>query len=269
MVIVLGRRMRVAGCALAAILCGPAGAEPLPPARPFLVDLPLPPEAPPPQILGGALLRGRDLYFPLAAAEARQHGLPPEVADAVMRVESGYDPGAVGGVGERGLMQVLPSTAAMLGFRGPIVDLADPATNIRLGVRYLSGAWRLAGGDLCRTLMKYRAGHAEERMSALSVAYCRRAKAHLAALGSPLGAGAVPAADLGDAPRVRTGVESLGRVSSGETRLAGAVGRGGRAGRRGVRTASVSKRFWQAHLARVRAIEARLPWKRGGIMAGG
>jgi soluble lytic murein transglycosylase-like protein len=63
----------------------------------------------------------------------RQHGLPPEVADAVMRVESGYDPNAVGRVGERELMQVLPSTATMLGFRGTMEELADPATNIRLG----------------------------------------------------------------------------------------------------------------------------------------
>ena len=36
-----------------------------------------------------------------------------------------------------------------------------------------------------------------------------------------------------------------------------------------VRTAAVSRKFWVAHMARVKAIEARLPWRRGGIMAGG
>jgi len=38
--------------------------------------------------------------------------------------------------------------------------------NIHYGVTYLSQAWRLANGDLCRALMKYRAGHGEEMMSA-------------------------------------------------------------------------------------------------------
>jgi hypothetical protein len=37
--------------------------------------------------------------------------------------------------------------------------------------------------------MKYRAGHGEERMTPLSVEYCRRVRAHLAAIGSPIVAG--------------------------------------------------------------------------------
>jgi soluble lytic murein transglycosylase-like protein len=32
--------------------------------------------------------------------------------------ESGYDPNAIGTAGEVGIMQVMPSTAAMLGFNG-------------------------------------------------------------------------------------------------------------------------------------------------------
>jgi hypothetical protein len=43
--------------------------------------------------------------------------------------------------------------------------------------------------------MKYRAGHGEERMSERSVEYCRRARAHLAAIGSPLANAPVPAVD--------------------------------------------------------------------------
>ncbi|WP_261405775.1 lytic transglycosylase domain-containing protein [Chenggangzhangella methanolivorans] len=46
--------------------------------------------------------------------------MPPELAEAVATVESGFDPRAVGGVGEIGLMQVLPSTARMLGFSEPL-----------------------------------------------------------------------------------------------------------------------------------------------------
>jgi hypothetical protein len=37
--------------------------------------------------------------------------------------------------------------------------------------------------------MKYRAGHGEERMTSLSVEYCRRVRAHLAVIGSPIIAG--------------------------------------------------------------------------------
>jgi hypothetical protein len=37
--------------------------------------------------------------------------------------------------------------------------------------------------------MKYRAGHGEERMTLLSVEYCRRVRAHLVAIGSPMVAG--------------------------------------------------------------------------------
>jgi len=130
--------------------------------------------------------KGRGSYLPLIAKEAERHGLPIAVADAVAMVESAYDPSAVGAVGELGLMQVRPGTAAMLGFAGPREALTDPQVNIRYGVEYLAKAWRLTGGDLCRALMKYRAGHGEERMTPRSVEYCRRAQVHLAAIGSPL-----------------------------------------------------------------------------------
>ena len=260
-------RPRLAAAWLAAMAMSGAAfadAPPAPPARPAAFSLPMPPDVPPAaDLLGGLLPKNREIYFPIAAAEARRHDLPPEVADAVMRVESAYQPGATGGVGERGLMQVLPSTAAMLGFSGTMDELADPQTNIRLGVRYLAGAWKLAGGDLCRALMKYRAGHNETRMSALSVEYCRRAKRHLATLGSPLAEGALPAITFGPAPGTVVG-DAVSLVSPGVRRVAGRLVRTAKAPRR-----VTGRAFWAVHTARVKAIEARLPWKRGGIMAGG
>jgi hypothetical protein len=205
---------------------------------------------------------GRKLYLPMIAAEAKARGLPPEVADAVARVESGYNPGAIGGDGERGMMQVMPPTAAMLGFKGTAAELAEPATNIKLGVSYLADAWKLSNGDLCRTLMKYRAGHNQERMSALSVEYCRRAKSHLAAIGSPLAAGPLPEAEFGTVPG-GLGPTFAGGANPQVRRVAGRLVRVGR-----VRTARTSRSFWASHTARIKAIEARLPWKRGGIMVG-
>jgi hypothetical protein len=116
----------------------------------------------------------------LVSKEAERVGLNPALIDAIIKVESDYRPEAVGAAGEIGLMQVLPSTARLLGFNGNDKELADPATNIRLGVAYFAGAWSLAGGDICRSLMKYRAGHAEERMTPLSLEYCCRAREYLA-----------------------------------------------------------------------------------------
>src|SRR5918993_3492330 len=136
--------------------------------------------------------KDRSAYLARLTREAEMAGLPPDLADAVTRVESGYNPEAVGRVGELGLMQVRPETAAMLGYRGPLTGLFDPETNIRYGVAYLGRAWQLAKGDVCRALMKYRAGWGEERMSPLSLEYCRRARGHLAAIGSPLAGDPVP-----------------------------------------------------------------------------
>src|SRR5688500_2609664 len=75
----------------------------------------------------------------------------------------------------------------MLGFSGPAHQLHDPEINLRYGVAYLAQAWRLAGGQLCQALMKYRAGHREQRMGEHSTVYCARVRAHLASIGSSAG----------------------------------------------------------------------------------
>ena len=131
----------------------------------------------------------------LARAEAAKVGLPFDLVDAVMKIESDYSPARVGDVGEIGLMQIRPGTAAMLGFRGAPGELSSPAVNIHYGTLYLGQAWHLTKGDVCRTLMKYRAGHGQEVMSALSATYCARARAHLVAINSTL-ASLIKPADL-------------------------------------------------------------------------
>lgn len=136
-------------------------------------------------------------YRALSAAEATRAGLPPEIADSVMAVESGYNAAAIGGAGEIGLMQILPSTARMLGFSGTEADLAVPQVNIHYGVTYLAQAWRLAAGDICTAVMKYRAGHGETRFSYLSVNYCVAVRAKLVARGYRV-TGTVPVATFGE-----------------------------------------------------------------------
>ena len=138
--------------------------------RAIALDLPPPPApAPPPttsDVLEATLeealaVRGRDAYLALVTAEAERNGIPTALADAVVTVESSYDPAAVGGLDEVGLMQVRPGTAAMLGFDGTARALFAPPVNVRYGVRYLAEAWRLAEGDICGTV-EYGSGHGEE-----------------------------------------------------------------------------------------------------------
>ena len=138
----------------------------------------------------------RETFKAYASCQASIYGLEPVLAHAVMEIESGFDPQARGADGEVGLMQVMPATARMLGFRGSLDELGVPATNIALGVEYLALANRLAAGDLCTTVMKYRAGHNESRFSALSVRYCERARAILTREGLPV-TGPLPVATFG------------------------------------------------------------------------
>ncbi|MFD1702423.1 lytic transglycosylase domain-containing protein [Methylopila henanensis] len=158
-----------------------------------------------------AVIRG------LIRVAAAENGVPAELAEAVAEVESGFNPQAVGGVGEIGLMQVLPSTARMLGFRAPLNELFDPATNVRYGVRYLGDAWRMTGEDICGTVMKYRAGHGETRFSHRSVAYCVRVRAILAARGFKL-TGSVPVATFGAPVGVST-APGVRRLANGRVRM--------------------------------------------------
>jgi soluble lytic murein transglycosylase-like protein len=193
----------------------------------------------------------RQRFRALLRREAGQTGLPFDIADAVAAIESGYDPAAIGAVGEIGLMQVRPETAAMLGFRGDAAELAKPEVNIHYGVAYLAEAWRLANGDVCRALMKYRAGHNEEQMSALSAAYCGRARTHLAAIGSPLAAQIFVPAIAGPGPVARpVALGSLLPKLPPTPR-----------GAPPIRTEATSRAFWAAQEARAAALRKRVEAK--------
>lgn len=210
-------------------------------------EIALPPKVEQLAIVNEITPKGRGHYVDLVKREAERQGLPASLADAVVHVESGYDPSAVGTVGEVGLMQIRPPTAAMLGFSGSAAELFVPETNIRFGVAYLAGAWRLARGDLCVALTKYRAGHGQVGISPRSAVYCSRARTHLAGLGSSL-AVAPGTAHLFSQPFAlgarRGGVTTPERVSPASTK---------------VRT------LWAQHVDRVRRIEARA----SRVMSGG
>jgi hypothetical protein len=202
--------------------------------------------------------------FPARAAvraliekETARTGLPADIAEAVVFVESRYDSTVIGRVGEIGLMQVRPETAAMLGFKGTTAELARPGTNIHYGVTYLAKAWRLAAGDLCRALMKYRAGHGEEIMTPRSAIYCNRARNRLVAMNSPFAAPGAIAAVAPDRPPSPAPASPKPKAASPArpTDVYATYKHG---------TPAASRAFWAVHEARVRAIKARVEarWRR-------
>jgi soluble lytic murein transglycosylase-like protein len=94
------------------------------------------------------------LYAAMIRKHAIAHRLSPELVSAVMRVESCYDRRAVSRSGARGLMQLMPATAAELG----VHDSFDPEQNIAGGVRYLARMLARFDHDLRLGLAAYNAG---------------------------------------------------------------------------------------------------------------
>ncbi len=93
-------------------------------------------------------------YSQIILDAARANGLDSALIHAVISVESQYNPKAVSRKGAIGLMQLMPSVANRYG----VVDLYDPAQNIRGGARYLHDLLALFNGDLELALAAYNAG---------------------------------------------------------------------------------------------------------------
>ena len=92
-------------------------------------------------------------YDPLIGQAAQAHRLPPALVKAVIAAESDFDPRAVSRAGAQGLMQLMPSTAAVLGVADPL----EPTQNVHGGVSYLRSLLDRYG-DLTRALAAYNAG---------------------------------------------------------------------------------------------------------------
>ncbi len=107
----------------------------------------------PDEVLDELDVPGADLRA-LAVAAAHKHGLDPGLVLAIVSVESGFRPQAVSPKGARGLMQLMPKTAAELG----VGDALDPQQNLDGGVRHLGSLLTLYDGDVRRALAAYNAG---------------------------------------------------------------------------------------------------------------
>lgn len=85
---------------------------------------------------------------------AERYGVAEKLVEAVIRAESAFDPRAVSRKGARGLMQLMPETASMLG----VTNSFDPRQNIDGGVRHLRSLIDRFGDDLRLALAAYNAG---------------------------------------------------------------------------------------------------------------
>jgi soluble lytic murein transglycosylase-like protein len=111
-------------------------------------------------------------YHALISSYSKQYGVSPQLARAVIKIESNFNPKARGAHGEVGLMQIKPATARAMGYTGKTAGLYDPATNLKYGIKYLAMADQLGGGDMCSAILRYNAGHGATRMNPTSKRYC-------------------------------------------------------------------------------------------------
>ncbi len=88
------------------------------------------------------------------AEAAARHAVPERLLRAVIQAESGFNPRAVSRRGARGLMQLMPETAGMLGVRNSF----DPGENIDAGARHLRALLGRFRNNLRLTLAAYNAG---------------------------------------------------------------------------------------------------------------
>jgi soluble lytic murein transglycosylase-like protein len=124
---------------------------------------------------------------------AAANNVPESLVRRIIHRESRGNPRAVS-KGNYGLMQIRLGTARAMGYRGSARGLLDAETNMRYAVKYLAGAYRVAGGNADRAVRYYAAGYyyAAKRKGLLD-----RSKAN------PIGAFAETAAGGGSVKRAK------------------------------------------------------------------
>ena len=94
----------------------------------------------------------------LVRTEASRQGVPVHFALRIAKIESGVKCGRVGRAGERGPLQILPRSAAGLGFRN--IGKAGCALQTRAGMKHLAICWRGAKGNAARAAACHNGGFA-------------------------------------------------------------------------------------------------------------
>jgi soluble lytic murein transglycosylase-like protein len=86
------------------------------------------------------------------------YAVPESLVRRVVQRESRFNPAARNGP-YWGLMQMLPATARGMGHDGSAKDLLDAETNLKYGVRYLAGAYKVADYNPDQAVRLYSRGY--------------------------------------------------------------------------------------------------------------
>ena len=105
----------------------------------------------------------------LVKASALKHGVPVEFALQVAQKETGVRCGEIGASGERGPLQILPSTARQMGYKN--IRQASCAEQTDAGMAHLAECYRGMGGNRW-----YAAACHNQGFSAISGKVKKRAK---------------------------------------------------------------------------------------------
>ncbi len=94
----------------------------------------------------------------LIARHAAANNVPEDLVRRIIKRESGGRAHVVS-AGNYGLMQIKLPTARSMGYTGTAAGLLDADTNMTYAVKYLAGAYRVAGGNTNRAVHYYAAGY--------------------------------------------------------------------------------------------------------------
>jgi soluble lytic murein transglycosylase-like protein len=94
----------------------------------------------------------------LIARHAAANNVPEDLVRRIIKRESRGNPRVVS-AGNYGLMQIKLPTARSMGYTGSAAGLLDADTNMTYAVKYLAGAYQVAGGNPNLAVHYYAAGY--------------------------------------------------------------------------------------------------------------
>ena len=101
---------------------------------------------------------GQGAYSEMVQRHAAANGIPASLVHRVIMRESRYNPRAVS-KGNYGMMQIRLGTARAMGYTGGAAGLLDPEVNMTYAVKYLAGAYKVAGGSEGAAVSNYARGY--------------------------------------------------------------------------------------------------------------
>lgn len=102
----------------------------------------------------GEFTTGNSAVDTYIVESSKRNSVDPLLIYSIMHQESSFKPRAMSHKGARGLMQLMPGTAARFG----VSNIWEPKQNIEGGVRYMRFLLDLFGGDIKLALAGYNAG---------------------------------------------------------------------------------------------------------------